>query len=1444
MKHFNNFDKLFKDFAFYSVFFAVVFFTQSFVINAATRTWDGGGADNNWSTAANWSADTIPTSADEVVFDATATKNATVDTALTVNSVSINSGYSGTITQTAVLTVNNTFTQSAGTFQGTPANANFGYLLLNTGSIFNAPTGTLSLNSQVSYYVFTFNGGTFNANGGTINANGRTDLNYFSGAATPIFNNLTITQTVTILNPAITVNGNLTLNAPLSNSQVTIGGNLSFASNYTSGSALLNFVGTTARTVTIDGNIVGNPILINNPNLTLTTSATSGTVTWNQKVTLQAGTLNQSAANYIFSVAGNFNVPGFEVKGGTFNGSSGNAIFNTTIGISSGSLNGGTGDLGTNIANCPAFPQANYYFQQSGGTFSGGAGNAKFCDLRRTVGAFTAPSGNLTIVNYGDFTGGTFDANNGTLIVSGGVTIIAPGLALNNVTLQGASGHSFGGTPKPIINGTFDLAEGTFSGGDVAVNGDLIYGANFTGGGGRLFFEGTTTRTINLPARNILLGMTLDNPNITVTTSGAGASSFTGEVEVRRGRFEQGAAVLNLAPHIFRVSGGTFTGSAAALNISSINVSGGTFSGGSGLISGGFGAGITQSGGTFSTGGDVEITGFTLSGGTFNAPSGTMTVIADWTHTAGGTFNGGTGTVKFTGYNTFNCINQIIINVNVTETFNNLIIANQFCNARSISTGDTLIVNGDFRIAYGSIGGGRIRPLGTTTIEATNNGYVGGSIVEYLAPNTNFVINNPASVVNMFPVEMNAANSTLTSSGAGRINFVGMNLINGTVNQGAGIWDITNPGYSQSSGTFNGSAAELFVSNGTGNPLLTGGVFNSGTGKVTGSFRITGGTMSIQGDMDTANLSIEGGIFNAPLGTLSIFQGFSHTLGGTFNARTGTVKTSTAAGVFGVFFDVNATETFNNLQFNGTNNNANHVINTNDTFIVNGTLNFNGRGVSGGSIVANGDVSYTNLGGYQNATTLVKFQDTATRTITFSNNCTSYFQPTLVDNPNITINTGCNDANANLIWTSLDLRQGIVNNGNARSGFTGSFTQSGGTFNAGNNAINPSTTIAGNFTLSGGDFNAAPFTNIGGNYTHILGGNFNYGTGTVIFGGLGGTIDVNTNENFNHVRFEQGSTGTTKTIASGDTLIANGDLNFRVGYVSGGAIDAKKNVSVVPNFSGGNTNLIYSGTADQNFTNTGGITTNGSWTVNKPNSLSSVENSFAPAAPTNLLISGNIGNNSSATLVPLDIVSGNVVQTGNYSHGLASLSLAPQTSFVNEFAGVITLGGNVSNDGIIKLNANGAGCQTDAIALRSTNATQRSWNGNGFFLMTDVDVSGQSGTPIITVYNGTNSGNNGANWVFDARCFAPSASNVSISGKVLTAVGNGIANVRVILTDSNGLSRVAVTNSFGNYQFEEVAAGQTVTVSVNSKKFIFTNSTQVLNVSESLNEVNFTAEER
>lgn len=87
------------------------------------------------------------------------------------------------------------------------------------------------------------------------------------------------------------------------------------------------------------------------------------------------------------------------------------------------------------------------------------------------------------------------------------------------------------------------------------------------------------------------------------------------------------------------------------------------------------------------------------------------------------------------------------------------------------------------------------------------------------------------------------------------------------------------------------------------------------------------------------------------------------------------------------------------------------------------------------------------------------------------------------------------------------------------------------------------------------------------------------------------------------------------------------------------------------------------------------------------------------------------------------------------------------------------------------------------------------------------------------------------------------AANVSISGRVLTAKGSGIKNIIVTLTDSNGNNLTAKTNSFGHFRFDEIAVGQTYFVSVFSKRFTFEQPTQIINVSEELADINFTAQE-
>lgn len=61
---------------------------------------------------------------------------------------------------------------------------------------------------------------------------------------------------------------------------------------------------------------------------------------------------------------------------------------------------------------------------------------------------------------------------------------------------------------------------------------------------------------------------------------------------------------------------------------------------------------------------------------------------------------------------------------------------------------------------------------------------------------------------------------------------------------------------------------------------------------------------------------------------------------------------------------------------------------------------------------------------------------------------------------------------------------------------------------------------------------------------------------------------------------------------------------------------------------------------------------------------------------------------------------------------------------------------------------------------------------------------------------------------------------VSVSGRVLTPGGNGIRNVVVVLTDSQGFRRLATTSSFGAYSFANVPVGSYV-VSAVSKRYRF-----------------------
>ncbi|MFA6518582.1 MAG: LamG-like jellyroll fold domain-containing protein [Candidatus Shapirobacteria bacterium] len=298
---------------------------------AANRTWDGGGgANTNWSTAANWLDNTVPLSGDAVIFDGTSSNNSTIDASFagTITSLSINAGYGGTITQERSLTTSGGFTQSAGTYtaaaQSLTVNAS---LTLNGGSL-TASSVTTTIGGSLA-----LNGGIFSHNSGNI-VFSTTNSTTITCTAGPL-NTISISKANSSIQ--VTISANCIVNFPsadpsstgaiINNGTVNITGNWSLTGDYTAnvGSSLA-VTGTTLSArhlvltggvfpqgitdITLGGNLTNTANLLpNGTNLILNGSVNStlncGTATFSSLTISKAGYYDVNISNNCaFSIAG------------------------------------------------------------------------------------------------------------------------------------------------------------------------------------------------------------------------------------------------------------------------------------------------------------------------------------------------------------------------------------------------------------------------------------------------------------------------------------------------------------------------------------------------------------------------------------------------------------------------------------------------------------------------------------------------------------------------------------------------------------------------------------------------------------------------------------------------------------------------------------------------------------------------------------------------------------------------------------------------------------------------------------------------------------------------------------------------------------------------------------------------------------------------------------
>lgn len=365
--------------------FGVILFVSLHSAFAATRTWDGGGTTNNWSDCANWSLDTCPTTADIVTFDATSTKDATIDSGFTtgVTTLNVNAGYTGTITQARSFTVSGNTAVSSGTFLGSSDALTFtgtftlsgGTFTGGSGTITNTGTFTISsgaytASSGTTKFAGAFThtaGGTFAHNNGLVQVTGTART--WNVITSESLYDLEVTKTsssaLTVTSgDVLVVAHTLTLtDGAIDGGAVEMQGTLSHATTFDGGSGTIRITGTDVKTITLSTGLlpglnisnadatvngaatvsIGGNLTMSagtfNPGSTSTTIAaniscsggtygtTAGTLDVNGNFTLSGGTFNAPTSN-TFSLAGGF----AHTAGGTFNNNSGTMIFDTTSG--------------------------------------------------------------------------------------------------------------------------------------------------------------------------------------------------------------------------------------------------------------------------------------------------------------------------------------------------------------------------------------------------------------------------------------------------------------------------------------------------------------------------------------------------------------------------------------------------------------------------------------------------------------------------------------------------------------------------------------------------------------------------------------------------------------------------------------------------------------------------------------------------------------------------------------------------------------------------------------------------------------------------------------------------------------------------------------------------------------------------------------------------------
>jgi hypothetical protein len=441
---------------------------------AATKTWDGGGGNTSWNTAANWNPDGVPGASDDVIIDVpgdiSITYSGATTTILSLSSTESLAISSGSLTVSGAMSVSGSLSVASSGTLNLNGSSTAGSLSQTGGTL--GGSGTLTVSGALSW-----TGGTMSGTGTTVSASGGTaTVTVPSGSSSALSRALELRGSSSLASTGTTT-AVLSVNSP-GLLRVAPGGTLDVSGVVSLGNSVgspgsVSVEGTLGKsgtgTVTVSVGLSNSGVVqVNGGTLNLSRGGTQS-----GSFAIASGTRLQVSGTHSFGTSSTVSGEGiFEVTGGT----------STCSGTVSGavSITGGTLNLnGSSTAGSLSL---------TGGTLGG--------------------SGTLTVSGAMSWTGGVMhDTGRTTVLGAASISTNVGGLNGSRQLELAAESTLFAGNESPasmyvassaklrvLVGGVFTLSGGV----EINGNGNSREVIN----AGTLLKSGAGTGTISIPFTN------------------------------------------------------------------------------------------------------------------------------------------------------------------------------------------------------------------------------------------------------------------------------------------------------------------------------------------------------------------------------------------------------------------------------------------------------------------------------------------------------------------------------------------------------------------------------------------------------------------------------------------------------------------------------------------------------------------------------------------------------------------------------------------------------------------------------------------------------------------------------------------------------------------------------------------------------------------------------